>query len=563
VQLVVLLALAMLPAGFLACLQAISNYRKMTTLSEVALLQTAVQSTREEENIIVAARRVLQTIVVLPPIRDLRPEACTEILRAVVETSAYYQSLMVTDGRGTVVCASASDDGMVAESNASWFRAVTSRKRFTVVGHAEASQAEDRILAVGLPVVHADGEIVGAAFLVLRARWLERVLAVTRDADIIHTALVDDNGDLIAHDGFGMAPSSWLPDPADLRPRLSGSPVAMHSANDVGPDAMLAIVPIMPEAVYMVVSSGGRAPPVHLDWRLVGALGLPIIMWVAALAVAWFAVNRLVIRPILHLQHTAAALGSGDQTVRAAVLDDAPAEIQQLAWTMNTMAENLERRDSDLNKALQEQRSLLREIHHRVKNNLQIVTSLLNLQLRSAPANGEHDALRATQHRIYALAKVHETLYRQYEDSSLRLDELLPEVVDHVRRESRAGGRTVNIHYDIDPVSVDSERAAPIALLVTEAVAFALNRSLPGPDGARLRIAFKRITDGQIVLGVHGEAGMTPPADVDRESLEERLIRALARQLRGALTMRTDDGFALEVVIPDIEADRTRVAVAG
>ncbi len=161
-----------------------------------------------------------------------------------------------------------------------------------------------------------------------------------------------------------------------------------------------------------------------------------------------------------------------------------PTKSRQLGQTMNFMADGLANRETDLERAVDEQKTLLKELHHRVKNNLQVITSLLNLQIHRATEPRERHALRATQDRIYALAKVHDSLSRVSGDSMIHLDETITQITDHLTRAGGSLDKPVSVHFDLDPVKTNSKSAVPIALLVTEAVSSALNVSNggAGPD---------------------------------------------------------------------------------
>src|SRR3546814_2420748 len=124
-------------------------------------------------------------------------------------------------------------------------------------------------------------------------------------------------------------------------------------------------------------------------------------MWVIAIGVAWFADDPLVLRPIRLLRRPANAYAKGHFEARTAGIDDVPEELRELGVTMHKMADVISLHESELRKSLQEQKTLLKEVYHRVKNNLQVVSSLVNLQVSRAANEHERGALRATQDRIH------------------------------------------------------------------------------------------------------------------------------------------------------------------
>ncbi len=540
----------MLPAGVLACLQALSNYNQLSTLAEESMLQAAVLSTREEENIIIVARRVLHTLAVLPEITSLDAERCDATLTAVRATSEFYGSLAVVDDRGEIVCGSFAPPGPVNVSDRPWFRSVMSRTAFTVTGAAEDLATGAPVLAASLPLTDPDDGIVGALFLSIKTEWLNALLGETGTPDVTHVAIVDADGNVIADDPARPGTPSWLRDPGFLRANLVGGPKAMRMMDDGVDLGFVAVAPLLPDDLYVVVGGAPSLTAAGSAWRLAASIGIPLIMWVIAVAVAWFAMDRLVVRPILRLERTAAAFAAGKMAVRASGLDDIPTEIGQLGRTMNMMADALAVREKDLQSAVAEQKSLLKELHHRVKNNLQVITSLLNLQLHRATGKAERRALRATQDRIYALAKVHDALRQVSGENLIRLDELVPQIAEHLTRADGALGKPVRVDYDLDPLTASSRSGVPIALLLTEAISTALNAARPDGVAESLRVAIKRVDGETMALTVESDRSAAKPHPDDGDDLSAKLVAGFVKQLGGQSIVETKTGYRLRVTIP-------------
>src|SRR3546814_11546161 len=104
------------------------------------------------------------------------------------------------------------------------------------------------------------------------------------------------------------------------------------------------------------------------------------------------------------------------------------------------------------------------EVYHRVKNNLQVVSSLVNLQVSRAANEHERGALRATQDRIHALSMVHSNLYKAPELHRIKLQEFVPQLCEYLRQAQGAPSEHVRMEFDIDPVQSEPERAVPLAL---------------------------------------------------------------------------------------------------
>ena len=168
---------------------------------------------------------------------------------------------------------------------------------------------------------------------------------------------------------------------------------------------------------------------------------LPILMIVFAWVAIWLATDRQVTQWINYLRRIAAAYRSGHYAIRPD-LADAPAEFKLLGDAMSEMAEGIQDRDRRLREAVDMKTTLIKEIHHRVKNNLQIVMSLLSIQANQVKDMGARDALMQAQTRINALALVHRILNELEDQSTLDLRQLLEELS---RQIAEGMGNTDNV----------------------------------------------------------------------------------------------------------------------
>ena len=180
---------------------------------------------------------------------------------------------------------------------------------------------------------------------------------------------------------------------------------------------------------------------------------------------------------------------------------------------------------------------LAQEIHHRVKNNLQTVASLLRLQAR-APDADPRKALEDSVHRVLAIAAVHEVLTEQREEV-VELRELL----ERLRAMLVQGlGVGKEVHADLEPVSIAGNRATALALVFSELLQNALEH---GGDSVQIELAQQ---NGEVVLSI-ADDGTGIEADATGTGLS--IVQALVRdELQGRLDLRSDGGTRAEVVFP-------------
>jgi two-component sensor histidine kinase/CheY-like chemotaxis protein len=197
--------------------------------------------------------------------------------------------------------------------------------------------------------------------------------------------------------------------------------------------------------------------------------------------------------------------------------------------------------------SLAEKEILLKEVHHRVKNNLQVIASLLRLQADSFGESALADALHESQHRVESMALVHEQLYET--DDLREID--LPKQVDVLTANLfRSYGEPARISWtsSIEPVAFGVDRAIPISLILNELISNAFKHAFPGGRSGSLAIEGKSDGD-RFVLSVRDDgAGM--PETVRPKSLGLEIVRILTRQLKGSFEIERGQGTAFRISIP-------------
>ncbi|MGF1629462.1 MAG: sensor histidine kinase [Kiloniellaceae bacterium] len=557
-RLIVLLALALLPASTLAVIQAVANYEQLTALTERTLLQSAALVASEEKNEIVAARNALEGLAALNEIVTFTPEACGQaLLRLQTESENRYESLIVLRTDGMVACATSVEEPL-SFADRQWFTRTLQNDAFTVTGNVTLTTSEAPILFASLPLRDNDGSVIGMIGLTLRQTWLKNLVHLGSGESLANTsvALLDRNGNVIAESAAGVAEGEWMPAAFVIGARLSGQPQVFQTRGRDGFERIFALAPLYEQQVYIVLGGISGHLLTGLSLHLIAGLAYPVLMWVIAIVVAWFAVDRLVLRQVLRLRTTANAYAQGHFEVRTPDLDEAPQEIRELGATMHKMADVISLHESELRKSLQEQKTLLREVYHRVKNNLQVVSSLVNLQVSRAKNEHERNALRTTQDRIYALSMVHSNLYDAPELHLIKLQEFVPQLCEYLRHAegNSAADAFLEFAFDIDPLYSEPERAVPLALLITEVVANALKHSRSESDASQLDIRLKRDGGESLVMSITDGGGTTESASP--ESLGGRLIYAFAKQLGGEVQIEGGEGgegFRLTLRMPSQE----------
>ncbi|MEZ5862491.1 MAG: histidine kinase dimerization/phosphoacceptor domain -containing protein, partial [Geminicoccaceae bacterium] len=250
-----------------------------------------------------------------------------------------------------------------------------------------------------------------------------------------------------------------------------------------GVERLFVSAPVAEGALFAVV---GFAAPPRWDWLdgklLIGILSPTVMLALAVLAI-WIASDYLVNRHIRKLVAATRAYGRGHGPIMPDTRG-APEELKELAGSFAEMAARIEHREQELRSSLEQKDLMLREIHHRVKNNLQIVTSLLRLRARSAASIEARRVMDEAQVRIRALALVHRHLYEQPAAESLRIDTFVEDLLDFLVELGTGDDRGITFRTDLAPVEIASSQAIALALFVTEAVGNAQLHGVPGTHRA-------------------------------------------------------------------------------
>jgi two-component sensor histidine kinase len=193
--------------------------------------------------------------------------------------------------------------------------------------------------------------------------------------------------------------------------------------------------------------------------------------------------------------------------------------------------------------SLREKELLLKEIHHRVKNNLQIVISLLNLQLRYIDDKRIIDALKESQNRIRAMSLVHEKLYRSENISNIGLSEYVRFLAESLFRFYGVKPGTVSLEIDTGDIAVDINTAIPLGLIINELVSNSLKYAFPRGKEGKISILIQK-EDDRIRLIIR-DNGIGIPEDMDWKnppSLGLRLVTSLTEQLNGTIELDRTGG---------------------
>lgn len=238
-------------------------------------------------------------------------------------------------------------------------------------------------------------------------------------------------------------------------------------------------------------------------------------------------------------------------------------QMTQLLHAKNThlqlLTEDLEQRVQErtmaLQRSLQEKELLLKEIHHRVKNNLLVVSSLLGLQAEHLDDPKALQGVEDLQNRVYSMALVHEKLYKSDNLASVNLGEYLEELVNYLCESFDASMRDIEVVVSLQPILVNIETITPCGLIVSELISNIFKHAFPNHAGGKIWVSAKQDTAQNIMMTVQDNGiGLPETFNIqETDSLGLDLVCLLTEQLQGEIHHYQDNGTKFEITFAELQ----------
>jgi len=228
-------------------------------------------------------------------------------------------------------------------------------------------------------------------------------------------------------------------------------------------------------------------------------------------------------------------------------------ELGQISRLVGIAEDVTERRQAvdNIKASLEEKEVLLKEINHRVKNNLQIISSLLSLQSRDIKDEKTLSAFQASQDRIRAMALVHEKLYQSDDLARIDFGEYIKSLATDLGSSYGLGLRDIKLKIDVDNILLGVDTAIPCGVIVNELVANSLKHAFPGDRSGEITVSFRE-ADGQYTMTFKDD-GVGLPDDLDithPSSLGLTIVNALTGQLGGTISLGRNGGSEISITFP-------------
>lgn len=550
IRMIAIILLSSIPLAVLSGLLSWHSYEDASGYSGARAVSLASIFRSRARQDLEQAGTFLRDLATLDELGD--PAACGKTLRlALTMQEPRYDALSVIDRDGRVVCASGSR--LLGPP----LRPSDPSRQIQRVVLKHASDGTPLLVAELIsPSAHVrSGFVVGE----LRLGWLRGDLYGSRGQGGIVEGDLPMRAWLIGPDGAS-APlcqdCGWtmphdLPALRDAAAFRRGAVVAAGEGS-----AMLGVLVGPVDLLTIATPTQGEIRA--LSVFIIQVIGIVLLLGLGLVAVSVGA-NMLVVAPVQRLT------GSVTQWRRAGAYDARdirlmPVELRELSRAFTQATRSLAVHETTLREAEVKQELLIKEIHHRVKNNLQIIASLLNLQanrIRQPEARAEFASARD---RVRALATLHRYLYSEGELQTLNMRSFLQELCAQLFQAiGEKQGHRIQLHIEVPEIEMATDQAVPLALVVTEAVSNAIKYAFPGGRSGHVGVILSELGPeagramGRLVIrddGVGIPAGRAETETGVRDGLGIQLIRGFARQLGAQLEVLEGAGTCYTLTFP-------------
>ena len=536
-----LLSLALLPLGAIGLWQTQRIAAQAAAETEIRLVSLTEHAVNPMQGVL---QRALGAIEALSPgILALSADAdrCGAALDRFVGDAEGYAFAAFLPPDGVMRCSS---DGPAFDfSGFPAFQASLASEAPSVTLAPEAPSGGGPVVVVTAPVRDDADRLAGFLSLSMPSdRFVPRASPVAdRPIDLL---VFNDRGEPLVG---GASLADMLPEDASLVALADEGERSFSIRDGDGRARSVAVVAVVPRLVYALASwPPGDRGPMTLGWTAAAGT-LPVLMWVASLLVSVFALERLVLRHVRLLGRQMRGFARTRRLLRSPALTGAGEELSAIEADFREMAQSILQDEALLEDNLREKNILLKEIHHRVKNNLQLISSIMNMQARTLKAPEARDVLRRVQDRVTGLAVVHRFLYQSPDLARIDAGPILEDLARQISV-THSEGNPVDFTASVDPVPVGTDEAVPLALLVSEAMTNAVECAAAVAGGAvSLTLTETGEDMGRLVIRNSTHAAEGDAAD----GLGLKLIRAFVRQLSGTMRTGVEDGrYTMDLVFP-------------
>lgn len=515
-RLFVIAATALAPSvAILAYHELASRQQRMAEVATDAL-RVSRQAELELARIVDGVGGMLMATAKVPEVQTAQEPGCQTVLRSIADGNASLASLSIAGLDGRVLCSSNAGGGATNLADTDYFKRVMDRKALVVGGYTKGRISGEEVLPVALPVTGRDGAPSAILLAGIRLAWLNAKLAERGLERGDALTVADRNGVIIARQPY---PERFVGTtiPTAYQPLVSATaPGVIEVTSQDGTDRVLGYQPAGAGALELYVSAGISKEHAFSRINRASFISTLLIAVGAGLSIAagWFVGNVSVRRPIRRIVDVVAAWRGGDRAARTG-MQASVGELEQIGAALDRFLDELDRRQAQAERDIEQRRLLMHELGHRVKNTLSIAVSLANQMFRGASGD-----VSTYSQRLGALAGAYDLLladdWNSADIRSIVEKALLPLVDD-------AAGR---LELDGPPLTLPSQIVLSLSLVLHELATNAAKYGAFSVPGGRVAVTWRSDPAAPEHVTLHwSEHGGPPVEPPTREGFGTKLLQ--------------------------------------
>jgi two-component sensor histidine kinase len=544
------LSLALLPLLVISLVQTRNLQNEAQGRAQQAMLGATLRATSGEVGVIRFGQGAIAALANDPLLAD-DLTACEAAMRSTASQIPSAALVAFVPSTGLMTCSS--NGSTYDYSRSPEFQDLTAKKEAQLSVIARGPVTQTSLLLLTHPVFATTGRYLGYMTIALPHTELVNVnkalgVSVTGLDKLAQFWTYNASGEVLTASTGVDDINAFLPATNPLKAFTGSVSTVFDDTTKSGARRTYAVVPIVKDQLFLMSSWNAQTADVAVYNDLSPYL-LPVLIWAIGMIVAAWSAEWLVSRHVRVLTRAIGRFARGDRNLDPINLSEAPAELREAGSAFANMADGVMRGEASLEDTIHQKEVLLREVHHRVKNNLQLIASIMNIQMRKAVAPESKALLKGLQDRVMSLATIHRGLYQTSGMADVRADELLRDIVRQIINIGNSADRKFDVQVTADEVNLTPDQAVPMSLLLTEAMANAMKYSGPGPDGKiRIDVRFMQRGEGAAMLQVENtlSAGAEERARAEAlngTGLGDQLLTAFSMQLGGKLERTLSHDF--------------------
>ncbi|KUP91484.1 putative sensor histidine kinase pdtaS [Tritonibacter horizontis] len=546
VRLALLLSGALIPLGLIAVGQTVRLQNELLASNNLSLQALTAEFAQEEREIIKSAFAAAETLALTVPELTDDLASCRSLMSRFVDSvSEAYSFAGFLPIDGVMDCASADlvIDYSVNPDFPEWMRRPKREVRVNSYGPVSGTA----VLVVSEPVFDRNETFIGNQIIHVPHDKIDQNFQVKLGDRPIDLVTISAEGDILSASGDRNTALERLPAKLSVKELTQLNPRRIETKNAAGQQRLFSIVPVLSNGFYVIGSwdpEGKHAPAGTgaISQLLLTPALFPILMWLVSLVLIYVALDRQVVRFLRLISLQMRQFAQSRTLPSPTASRFMPSELQVIEDQFLHMSEKLLRDEATLFDAMHDKDVLLKELHHRVKNNLQLISSIISMQIRRTRNGVTAAALKTVNRRVTSMATVHQTLYQASDLGRVQANDLLRDVIRPMIDLAPTTAPVPVIKMSLDPVVLYPDQAVPLALLAVEAVTNALKYLGTDTAGKRwVTVSLETLENEQVRFTIANSTSDSHEPEDEGTGLGSQLIRGFSRQLETSPTIDQDE----------------------